>query len=164
MFQGPAEKVERRSPEPKKKRKKSLTGNGDEDDNDVESLDWWTKYHASVETTIKVLSAVTRRRSQLLPQLLYLLFLFMYVVFSSDGHKLGLPSIQLQDNVPTKTESVQQCCAVPRYYRGTIFFYGTSTVAFTVLFITAIPQVSRYFGTVLVRCCHTVKKTALYFD
>ena len=59
--------MERRSPEPKKKRKKSLTGNGDEDDNDVESLDWWTKYHASVETAIKVRSAVTRRRSQLLP-------------------------------------------------------------------------------------------------
>ena len=46
------------------------------------------------------------------------------------------------------------CCAVPRYCRGTtvLFFYGTSTVAFTVLFSTAIPQVPRFFGTVLVRC------------
>ena len=42
--------------------------------------------------------------------------------------------------------------------RGTAvpFFYGTSTVAFTVLFSTAIPQVPRFFGTVLVRCWHTV--------
>jgi len=39
-------------------------------------------------------------------------------------------------------------------YRGTAvpFFYGTSTVGFTVLFSTAIPQVPRFFGTVLVRC------------
>jgi len=43
------------------------------------------------------------------------------------------------------------CCAVPRYYRGTAvpFFYGTSTVGFTVLFSTAIPQLPRFFGTVL---------------
>jgi len=34
-----------------------LNGNGDEDENGVESLDWWTKYHASVETTIKVRTA-----------------------------------------------------------------------------------------------------------
>jgi len=40
----------------KKKRKKSLSaGNGvDEEENDPESLDWWTKYHASVETAIRV--------------------------------------------------------------------------------------------------------------
>ena len=31
------------------------------------------------------------------------------------------------------------------------FFHGTSTVAFTVLFSTAIPQVPRFFDTVLVR-------------
>ena len=48
------DKVERRSPETKKKRKASLSGNGEEDENGVESLDWWTKYHASVETAIKV--------------------------------------------------------------------------------------------------------------
>jgi len=50
--------------------------------------------------------------------------------------------------------------AAPRYH----FFYGTSTVAFTVLFSTAIPQVPRFFGTVLARCWHTVMKTSLYFD
>jgi len=55
VYQGLPEKAERRSPEPKKKRKKSLSGNGEEEENGVESLDWWTKYHASVETTIKVL-------------------------------------------------------------------------------------------------------------
>ena len=39
--------------------------------------------------------------------------------------------------------------AAPRY----AFLYGTSTVALTVLFSTAIPQVLRFFGTVfLVRC------------
>jgi len=39
-------------------------------------------------------------------------------------------------------------------YRGTAvpFFHGTSTVAYTVLFSTAIPQIPRFFGTVLVRC------------
>ena len=44
--------------------------------------------------------------------------------------------------------------SVARYHGTTAvpFFYGTSTVAFTVLFSTAIPQVSRFFGTVLVRC------------
>ena len=58
-----------------------------------------------------------------------------------------------------------QCCAVPRYYRGTAvpFFYGTSTVAFMLLFSTAIPQVLRFFNTVLVHCWHTVTKTTLYF-
>ena len=51
-------------------------------------------------------------------------------------------------------------------YCGTAvpFFHGTSTVAFTVLFSTAIPQVPRFFDTVLVRYSHTVTKTALYFD
>jgi len=44
----------RRSPEPKTKRKKSLNGNSEDEENAVESLDWWTKYHASVETAIKV--------------------------------------------------------------------------------------------------------------
>jgi len=48
------EKLERRSPETKKKRKTSFSGNGEEEENGVESLDWWTKYHASVETAIKV--------------------------------------------------------------------------------------------------------------
>jgi len=38
---------------------------------------------------------------------------------------------------------------LPRH-RGTIF-HGTSTVVFTVLFSTAIPQVPRFFDTVLVR-------------
>ena len=52
-------------------------------------------------------------------------------------------------------------------YHGTTavpFLYGTGTVAFTVLFSTAIPQVPRFFDTVLVRYWHTVTKTALYFD
>ena len=46
--------MERRSPETKKKRKASFSGNGEDEENGVESLDWWTKYHASVETAIKV--------------------------------------------------------------------------------------------------------------
>jgi len=43
--------------------------------------------------------------------------------------------------------------SVARYHGTTavLFFYGTSTVAFTVLFSTAIPQVPRFFGTVLVQ-------------
>jgi len=50
--------------------------------------------------------------------------------------------------------------------RGTAvpFFHGTSTVAFTVLFSTAIPQVPRFFDTVLVCYWHRVTKSALYFD
>jgi len=55
MFQGPREEMESRSPELKKKRKQSFSGNGDDDENGAESLDWWTKYHASVETVVKVL-------------------------------------------------------------------------------------------------------------
>jgi len=63
-------------------------------------------------------------------------------------------------------QSLDYCCAVPRYYRGTAvpFFYGTSIVAFMVLFSNAIPLVPRSFGTVPVRCWHTVTTTALYFD
>ena len=59
-----------------------------------------------------------------------------------------------------------QTISVARYHGTTAvpFLYGTSTVAFTVLFSTAIPQVPRFFGTVLVRYWHTVTKTALYFD
>jgi len=51
-------------------------------------------------------------------------------------------------------------------YCGTAvpFLYGTSTVVFTILFSTAIQQVPRFFGTVVVRCWHTVTKTALHFD
>ena len=51
--------------------------------------------------------------------------------------------------------------AAPRYHFYTVPY---STVAFTVLFSTAIPQVPRFFDTVLVRCWHTITKTALYFD
>lgn len=36
----------------KKKYKDSL--NGDEDEPDLENMDWWSKYHASVETMIQV--------------------------------------------------------------------------------------------------------------
>jgi len=43
------------------------------------------------------------------------------------------------------------CSSVARYHGTTAvpFFYGTSTVGFTVLFSTAIPQLPRFFGTVL---------------
>ena len=46
--------------------------------------------------------------------------------------------------------------AAPQYrvsmVRHGMYMVCTSTVAFTVLFSTAIPQVPRFFGTVLVRC------------
>jgi len=42
------------SPEVRKKQKKTIAANGEEGENDLESLDWWTKYHASVETAIRV--------------------------------------------------------------------------------------------------------------
>ena len=43
------------------------------------------------------------------------------------------------------------CTSVARYHGTTAapFFYGTSTAGFTVLFRTAIPQLLRFFGTVL---------------
>jgi len=44
--------------------------------------------------------------------------------------------------------------------RGTIF-YSSSTVVFTVLFSTAISQVLRFFGTVLVHCSHKVTNILL---
>jgi hypothetical protein len=48
-FQGDAK--EQKTEENKKKKKKS---DSDEDKEDQESLDWWSKYFASVETMIKV--------------------------------------------------------------------------------------------------------------
>ena len=48
-FQGDAK--EQKTEENKKKKKKS---DSEEDKEDQESLDWWSKYFASVETMIKV--------------------------------------------------------------------------------------------------------------
>lgn len=51
-------KDERTDPRPtdskKKRRKSAIGGSTDEDDNDLESFDWWTKYHASVEASNRV--------------------------------------------------------------------------------------------------------------
>jgi len=61
--------------------------------------------------------------------------------------------LDLTRRTRTKTVLLVLRCTTVGYYRGTAapFFYGTSTVAFTALFSTAIPQVPRFFGTVLVR-------------
>ena len=41
--------------EPSKKRRKSVGGNvTDEEDNSMESFDWWTKYHASLDASHQV--------------------------------------------------------------------------------------------------------------
>jgi len=68
-------------------------------------------------------------------------------VFIDSCPSCPIDVLSCDDCLEDKTEGCQncsvQCCAVPRYYRGTTvpFFFGTSTVAFTVLFSTAIPQV-----------------------
>jgi hypothetical protein len=56
MMQGkPETKSEQKPAEPSKKRRKSVNGNATEDeDNSLESFDWWTKYHASKDFATEV--------------------------------------------------------------------------------------------------------------
>ena len=44
-----------------KKRKDSLTSVNDEDDIDQDGMDWWTKYHASVEVILAVEPRICQR-------------------------------------------------------------------------------------------------------
>ena len=60
-IQGTTEvKSDPKQAEPSKKRRKSVNGNTTEDeDSGLESFDWWTKYHASLESNSQVGSAVS---------------------------------------------------------------------------------------------------------
>jgi len=76
-----------------------------------------------------------------------------------DSSPLSSQSLRISAKILPCDKTIMLCSR----QRGT-FFYGTSTIASTLLFSTAIPQVLRFFGTVLVYCWHKVTKTALYFD
>ena len=59
MVAGGVVKKEQKQAENKKKKKKGGdNGDAEGDDLDIENLDWWSKYHASVETMIRVNTAL----------------------------------------------------------------------------------------------------------
>ena len=52
--QSESTKAEQTPDESKRSRKKSAAAAAPDEDVEVESFDWWTKYHASVETANRV--------------------------------------------------------------------------------------------------------------